>query len=141
MYDTILLPTDGSDAAENAAAHAIDIARRYDATIHTVYVVDTSMGVSLGTGEPLRSKLEQEGDAAIQRIEELVTEAGLDVTGEKRDGSPHEEILAAARESEADLVVMGTHGRTGLDRYLLGSVTERVVRSADVPVLTVSMED
>jgi nucleotide-binding universal stress UspA family protein len=141
MYDRILLPTDGSDAAENAASHAIDIARRYDASIHTVYVVDTSLGVSLNTGEPLRSKLEQEGDAAISRIEELVTEAGVDVTGEKRAGNPHEAILEAARDEDVDLIVMGTHGRTGLDRYLLGSVTERVVRQAEVPVLTVSFSE
>ena len=141
MYDRILLPTDGSDAAENAASHAIDIASRYDATIHAVYVIDTSLGVSLNTGEPLRSKLEQEGDAAISRIEELVTEAGLEFTGEKREGNPHEAILEATREWDVDLVVMGTHGRTGLDRYLLGSVTERVARLSDVPVVIVPRPD
>jgi nucleotide-binding universal stress UspA family protein len=106
-----------------------------------VYVIDTSLGVSLNTGEPLRSKLEQEGDAAISRIEERVTDAGVDVTGEKRAGNPPAAILEAARDEDVDLIVMGTHGRTGLDRYLLGSVTERVVRQAEVPVLTVSFSE
>ena len=63
------------------------------------------------------------------------------VVTETREGVPHDTILEYAEEADVDVVVMGTHGRSGLDRYLLGSVTERVVRSAEVPVLTVRMEE
>ena len=141
MYDEILVPTDGSDASELAIEHAIDMARTYDARLHALYVVDTGAYSTLDAGaEMLLDSLEEEGEAAVNRVEERADDAGVSASTEVTAGTPHRAILDYAEDHDVDLIVMGTHGRTGLDRYLLGSVTERVVRTADVPVLTVRME-
>ncbi|MDS0282701.1 universal stress protein [Haloarcula onubensis] len=168
MYESILFPTDGSDGAAAALEHAVDHARQYGATLHVLFVADTE-AVHTGmvgeehdevprsemVGEEHRqeqpSGLVNEGHegagAAVEHGEEVVGEAtdaiGDDVAVETAvvTGTPYERILDYADEHGVDLVVMGTHGRTGLDRYLLGSVTEKVVRTADVPVLTVRMTE
>jgi nucleotide-binding universal stress UspA family protein len=138
MYDDILIPTDGSDASKRAVEHAIDMARTYDARLHALYVVDTGAYSTLDVGaEMLLDALEEEGEATVKRVEEMAGDAGVSVSTEIASGTPHRTILDYAEDHDVDLIVMGTHGRTGLDRYLLGSVTERVVRTADVPVLTV----
>jgi len=142
MYDEILLPTDGSPAAASALDHAIDLARTYDARLHALYVVDASAyaGVETG-GEMLIRGLEEEGDAAVDRVRDAAEDAGVEVTTTVESGNPYRGILDYVETAGIDLVVMGTHGRSGLERFLLGSVTERVVRSADVPVLTVREPD
>lgn len=143
MYETVLFPTDGSDPSLQALDHALDIAGRYDAAVHALYVVDTTYpygdfdGSSIDP-EPLFDALREEGERTLERIEERTDDAGVSFVGEVREsGSVHRAILEYAEEQGADLIVMGTHGRRGLDRWILGSVTERVVRTADVPVLTV----
>lgn len=141
MYGEILVPTDGSEAGGLAIDHAVDIASQYDARIHALYVVDTSAYAALeGAGTAVVDTLRDQGEAAVARVVEAAEDADLESVSVVREGSPHENILAYARESGADLIVMGTHGRRGIDRYLLGSVTERVVRSSPVPVLTVRMD-
>lgn len=142
MYDEILVPTDGSEAAERAVEHAVDLASTYDARVHALYVVDASVYATLDTGaEMVMESLEEEGEAAVGAIEAAAAERGVPVVTEVTTGSAHDAILDYAADNDVDLVVMGTHGRTGFDRYLLGSVTERVVRTSDVPVLTVRMAD
>ncbi|MFB6302454.1 MAG: universal stress protein [Haloferacaceae archaeon] len=142
MYDEILVPTDGSAAAERAIEHAIDLAARYDARIHAFYVVDTSAYAALeGAGTAVIDALEEQGEEAVDAIVEAAEGAGVPFERVIRRGSPHRNILDYVDEADVDLVVMGTHGRRGIDRYLLGSVTERVVRSAPVPVLTIRMEE
>ena len=137
MYETILVPTDGSAGARAALAEAIDLAGAFDATIHSLYVVDTTAtGTDVGYAD-VTDSLERIGEQATEEAVERATEAGVDAVGDVRSGTPHRAILEYADEHGIDLVVMGTHGRTGLERYLLGSVTEKVVRLADVPVLTV----
>jgi nucleotide-binding universal stress UspA family protein len=141
MYETILLPTDGSAATERAVEHAVDLARTYDATIHALYVIDAGMYSSLEAGADIViDALEDEGRAAVESVEREAAEAGVEVETTVTSGTAHQTILDYADEVDADLIVMGTHGRTGLNRYLLGSVTERVVRTAEVPVLTVRMQ-
>jgi len=142
MYGDILVPTDGSRAAECAIDHAVDLAGTYGARIHALYVVDASAYSTLETGsEVVMDALEQEGREAIDRVEESATAAGVDVVTDIVAGTAYTTILEYAGEEGIDLIVMGTHGRQGLDRYLLGSVTERVVRSSEAPVLTVRMGD
>jgi len=142
VYDEILVPTDGSAAAERALGHAVDIAGRYDARIHALHTVDTSAYAALeGAGTAVVDALEDQGEEAVAAVVEAAEAAGRPVEHVVRQGSPHRNILDYVDEADIDLVVMGTHGRRGLDRYLLGSVTERVVRSAPVPVLTVRMEE
>ncbi|WP_411967221.1 universal stress protein [Haloferax sp. YSSS75] len=129
MFDHLLFPTDGSSGADRVLDHVVDIATTHDATLHLLYV---------SPDDPKRRP--QAGDAehflsdAVARAEG----SGLDTVDEIRHGEPYEEIVAYANDTDVDLVVMPTHGRTGLSRLVLGSTTERVVRGSTVPVLTVS---
>lgn len=143
MYRAVLLPTDGSDSSLHALDHALDIANAYDATLHALFVVDTSYpftGFDDGTidPEPLFEALREEGERTLQRVEERAERTATPFVGALREaGVVHRAILEYVDENDIDVIVMGTHGRRGLDRWLLGSVTERTVRTADVPVLTV----
>ncbi|MFC7135378.1 MULTISPECIES: universal stress protein [Salinibaculum] len=137
MYSDILIPTDGSQGAKAALQHGIEIATQWDATLHALYVVD----LRLARSGPLLQMLQEEGRQALRDNEVAGTQAGLSVVTELVEGYPHEEILEYIREHGIDMVVMGTHGRTGIDRIILGSVAERVVRRSPVPVLTVREEE
>lgn len=144
MYTDILIPTDGSDNVEPAIQYGFDIARRYDATVHALHVVDSS---------PIERKLEltaletdletlpdtwyEAGDDATKQIGTRAAEHGLDAVTEVRRGIPAREIRSYITDTGIDLVCMGTRGHTGLDRVLLGSVTTRIVRTVDIPVLSV----
>ncbi|QSW99672.1 universal stress protein [Haloterrigena alkaliphila] len=142
MYDCILVPTDGSPEVERAVDYAFDLARTHDATVRTVYVVSVANygGLPMETAmEGISGALRDEGEQAVERVEELAPD-DVDVETKVLEGAPSRVIVDQARPGECDLVVMGTHGRGGIDRLLLGSVTERVVRRADVPVLTVQVE-
>ncbi|MFB6155264.1 MAG: universal stress protein [Haloferacaceae archaeon] len=142
MYDEILVPTDGSRAAEQAIEHAVDIASQYGARIHALYVVDASAYSSLEAGsEVVMDALEEEGEEAVDHVAARAAEADVDVETTVIAGAAYRSILRYADDNDIDLIVMGTHGRQGLDRYLLGSVTERIVRTSDVPVLTIRMQD
>jgi nucleotide-binding universal stress UspA family protein len=139
MYDQILVPTDGSDGTRGAVEHAIDLSTTYDAALHTIYVVETNVGIDSSVPGTLDA-LEEAGENAIDEVIRQAEAADVDtIEGAVAQGAPHQAILEYIDEHDIDLVVMGTHGRTGLDRYLLGSVTEKVVRLSDAPVLTVRM--
>jgi len=137
LYDGILVPTDGSQGAKAALEHGIEIASKWDATLHTLYVVDAHLGRSGPLLEPLRDEKRQ----TVRDVEVAGTQAGLTVVTEIVEGNTHEEILDYVTRYGIDMVIMGTHGRTGLDRVVMGSVTERVVRRSPVPVLTVRSEE
>lgn len=143
MYETVLLPTDGSDESLQALDHALDIAATYDAVLHALYVVDISYPYGDLDGgaidlEPMFEAQREEGKRTLQQIEERAERAEASFAGAIREATTvHRAILEYADENGVDLIVMGTHGRRGFNRWLLGSVTERVVRTADVPVLTV----
>ena len=142
MYDEILVPTDGSPAAAAAIEHAVTLAERFDSTVHALYVVDATAYSTLEAGSGVVVEaLEREGEGAVDAVREAAEAAGVPVSEHVVSGTAYKSILEYADEEGVDLIVMGTHGRRGLDRYLLGSVTERVVRSADQPVLTVRMPD
>lgn len=143
MYETILFTTDGSPESLSALDHALDLAETYGGSIHALYVVDTSYPYGDFDGAaidltPVFDALREEGERALETIEERAEAVGVPVHRATREDSVvHRAIVEYADEADVDLIVMGTHGRRGLNRWLLGSVTERVVRSADVPVLTV----
>ncbi|WP_435182567.1 universal stress protein [Halobellus sp. EA9] len=138
MYDRILVPTDGSVATAGAVDHAIELATQYDATLYALYVVDTGAYASLEMGsEIVAEALGEEGQEAVDAVAERAAEAGVDAETAVANGIAHREIIDHASDHEVDLIVMGTHGRTGVGRFLLGSVAEKVVRSSDVPVMTV----
>jgi nucleotide-binding universal stress UspA family protein len=142
MYERILVPTDGSSGVTVALAEALDIAELSGGTVHALYVVDTRDYSRLPetTWVDLESGLADRGERALAAVSEQAKARGVSVETTVDRGAPHERILAHAAEHDVDLLVMGTHGRTGVHRFLLGSVTEKVVRSADVPVLTVRID-
>jgi nucleotide-binding universal stress UspA family protein len=140
MYGRILVPTDGSPGVERAVEHAIDLADVHEATLHAVYVVNTASLATLPmetSWEGVGAMLREDGEEALNRVEELAEAADVSVETHLVEGSPSREIVRFAEECEVDAIVMGTHGRGGIDRLLLGSVAERVVRAAEVPVTTV----
>ncbi|MFB6296509.1 MAG: universal stress protein [Halobacteriales archaeon] len=139
MYERILVPTDGSPGTSRVLTHALELAERVGATLHGLYVLDARNRGLEGGMDALRESLRSEGERATERVRARAEDAGVDVTAAIREGVPHEEILAYVEAEGIDAVVMGTHGRSGVDRVLLGSVTERVVRLSPVPVLTVGL--
>ena len=140
-YGDVLIPTDGSDAASIAIGHGIEIAKRAGARIHAVNIVDVgAITLTPGSSAPteLVERFEAEGGRATEAIVDRATDVGLDVTTSVHEGVPASDLLAYANEHEVDLVTMGTTGRTGLNRYLLGSTAERVIRHAEMPVLAIN---
>jgi nucleotide-binding universal stress UspA family protein len=144
MYDDILVPTDGSAGTEEALTHALDVARRRGARIHALSVVDRRIYLSADRDQQdaiLRS-LTDDAEAAVAAVHDRAADAGVETTTVVRDGVPHSEILRYADEADVDLVVIGTHGRTGRDKLVnMGSVTERVVANAGRPVLVIDIGD
>ena len=136
-YERILVPIDGSDPSETAVEHAVDIAARYDAVVDALFVVDQTYPAT-SHWDMVVEEQEETGERALDRAAEAGAAAGVTVERHIRRGKPHEEIIDAAADYGSDLTVMGTHGRTGLDRFAsTGSVTERVVRITAVPTLVV----
>ena len=141
MFDTIVIATDGSDSVRRAVDVAADIAARFEAEVHAVYVVDSGEVESTPdeVRNDLRDALGDRGQEALDQVTNTVTErdAALDVTLQRREGQPASEIAEYAAAVDADIVAMGTRGRHGENRFLIGSVAERVVRTCPVPILTV----
>ena len=136
MYDDILFPTDGSEASKATFPHAVSQARAFDARIHVLYVVDTTYaGVGAGGSKNVDS-LRAEGEAVVAEFEERLLDEAVEVVPEIAEGDPFTQIRRYGDDG-IDMIVMGTRGRSGVEKYLLGSVTEKVVRTADVPVFTV----
>ncbi len=137
MYDTILLPTDGSEATTDAAAHAFDLADRYDATLHVLSVVELSSGT--GTAGRDQTAIDRRRTERTEAAERLLEDAPptVDATVAVEFGSPANVIADYATDVAADLVVMSTRARSGAGRLIFGSVTESVIESGDVPVLAV----
>lgn len=140
MYDTILIPTDGSKHALRAAEHGLYLARKFDASVHLISVADIQAAAEPfdigGVDQDFIARLETEGENAINAVDAILDETDSIQTAVLR-GEPTEAILDYADDCDANILAMGTHGRTGLNRYIAGSVTERVVRLAEAPVLTV----
>ncbi|MFT4933117.1 MAG: nucleotide-binding universal stress UspA family protein [Natronomonas sp.] len=136
MIDSVVIATDGSESVERAVDVALDLARRFDAAVHALYVVDTEEVNSSPERlrEDLAAALEEQAEDALAEIE---GRADRDVVTAVRSGRPADEITTYAREHDVDLVATGTRGRHGENRFLLGSVAERVVRGCSQPVLTV----
>ena len=139
MIDTIVVATDGSASVQRAVAVSLDLAARFEAAVHALYVVDSSEVDSSPTAvrEQMRNALQEHGGAAIVDVQRRAAALDCDVTAVVREGRPADQISEYAREIDADLVTVGTRGRHGENRFLVGSVAERVVRSCPVPVLTV----
>ena len=143
-FDDILLPTDGSEPAEQAIDHAIAIAQQAQAHLHVVSVVNVGDLVAGPTYTLPSDVLDHVESKAIEATETVVgraNDAGVDSTTTIPTGRPSRELLTYIDANDIDLVAMGTHGHSGLERVLLGSTTERIMRHATIPVLSVSARD
>lgn len=136
MFERIAIATDGSDSVSRAVDVALDVAERFDAEVHALSIVDAGEVESSpeAVREDLREALSTQAAEALESVSER---AGERVTTAVREGRPAAEITAYARENDIDVVATGTRGRHGENRFLIGSVAERVVRTCPVPVLTV----
>ncbi len=141
MYKTILMPTDGSPCSLQAIEHGLALAQALGAKVHFLYVLENPAQAiwiapeSVPYGLELLEDLKKAGEEAIAKALDLARAKGVEATGEVKEGLPVPTIVEAA--GGFDLLVMGTHGRTGLDKLLLGSVTEGVLHRVKVPVLVV----
>jgi universal stress protein A len=143
----ILFPTDLSDAAEEAQLYACALAEQFQAELHVLSVIQDLSFVSpdpnipwvipSGSLDEVRSSLER----ALEQVPDPNWSAGRKVVRVVRSGVPVVEIIEYAKEQEVDIIVVGTHGRTGLSHVLLGSVAEKVIRKAPCPVLAVHPKD
>ncbi len=143
MYDRILVPVAG-DEAEGAVplARAADLATTYGAEVVVLSVADTAVFDPLGSrgaeaAAARERQAETTADEFAERLTHVLEGSDADARPMVGHGSPHRNIVEVADEHDCDLIVMATHGRTGIERGLLGSVTERVLRTAETPVLAV----
>ncbi|MFC4245420.1 universal stress protein [Natribaculum luteum] len=137
MFDALLFPTDGSDGAADVFEHVLDVAAAHDSTVHVLNVADTMRDSVTRIQGTVIDTLEQEGEQIVRDAAERAEQRGVSTVTDVRQGEPYGTIVDYADARDVDLVVMPTHGRQGLERLLLGSTTERVVRRSDVPVLTI----
>ena len=136
----ILIATDGSEHSLRAAEYGISIAKVVDAQILTVFVVDEVVLDQIGkiTGrEAAERELKEDGKGYVNYVLGLAEKAGVNASSLIAEGRPFERILHIAKDLNVDLIVMGTYGRRGADRILIGNVAERVIEYASCPVLVV----
>jgi len=140
----ILFPTDFSEASKEAAKYAFSLADRYEAELHVLHVIEE---ISSSLPDAVR-RVASDPENYMTQVREAADEelaaslpnniaGGKNVVRAIREGSPPLQIVEYARDNDINLIVIGTHGRTGVSHFLIGSVAERVVRHAPCPVLTV----
>jgi nucleotide-binding universal stress UspA family protein len=140
MFEKILVATDGSEHGEKAAKIAIELAKLSGGTVTAIYVADTSRTSHLPDDMLLfsiRELLLKEGNEALDFVDNQAKVAGVNFERALVEGNPGEEIINYAWKNQKDMIIMGSVGRTGLDKFLLGSVAEKVVRNSRIPVLTI----
>jgi len=138
LFEKILIATDGSKRTQNAVDMGLKIAREQNSKVYAVYVVDTVTFTSIPmdvTWENMYQLLKDEGEEAVKAIKGQA--AGVDVETRVLEGNPAVEITRFASDNDVDLIVMGTLGKSGIDRILLGSTAEKVIRIANCPVLVI----
>ena len=138
MYDTILVPTDGSDPANRAVEHALELAEKYDARVHAMYCVETHRygEPALSSAEIVLDRLEDRGAAMLDELADRAENVGVECSTNVCHGRPWEAVQAKGDELDADLIVIGFQGHGHERTARIGSVAERVVRTANRPVLT-----
>ena len=143
---SILVPIDFSTHSKNALKYAIPLAVKFSARLHLVYVVEpTIYPADLGFGQVVlpgvEDELREKGAAELEALIEKEIGGQVPATSIVRTGNPHHEILSEAKEKEVDLIVVATHGHSGVEHMLFGSTADRIVRHASCPVLTVRPQE
>jgi nucleotide-binding universal stress UspA family protein len=142
IFEKIMVATDGSESAKKAVDTAVGIAKECEKKLYAVHVISMEfLYETLPTDEELeeafQEKLMTEGKQATAYVENVGKAANVEVESVILRGIPAEEIIGFAEKNDIDLIVIGTHGLTGIKRFLLGSVAEKVVRHATNSVLVV----
>jgi len=137
-FNRILIPTDGSEYTKEAIKKGLELAKVLDAEVTALYVVDQTSFINFPMDSTIVSVytlLEKEGKDAVDYVKSEGAKLGINVNIKIEEGSPPRKIMEISKQF--DLIVMGTLGRTGVSKLLLGSVAEKVVRFAECPVLVV----
>ena len=141
---TILVPTDFSEYSDRAIKEAVDIAAQNNAKIYLLHVVDQLQQCAIDYCIPVETMMKVQSDSEKEASRKMQDEAKkitqakkIDVTFDVTSGVPFEEILKEQQERKADLIVIASHGRTGIIKSLIGSVADKVMREAKCPVLLV----
>lgn len=139
MYNHILIATDGSDHAATAASHAIDVAARYGATVHALYVIETRTAYDNAIVNPdeVQKNLREIGEEALGELETRAQSESVELVTAIEDGVPGERILAYIDAHDIDCLYIGERGHSSFKTVLLGSTTERVLHGTDIPVTIV----
>ncbi|HII92990.1 MAG TPA: universal stress protein [Methanosarcina sp.] len=149
-YQVILIATDGSKCSQHAVLHGMELAKLMGAKVYALYVLDKNAyapptletPIYLGSKwDVMEETLRQEGDNAIQYANNVAQSKGIDFEGVVIEGNPANVILEFAEQKKVNMIVMGTLGKGGLERFLLGSVTDKVVRHSKRSVLVVKEEN
>lgn len=142
MYKKILIPTDGSKHALKAAKHSLWLSDKSQGELIALHVVETSSFSNIRARDlkyEMKNMLKDEGDRAIHEIVNMsqTNNLAVKIIPRVEEGSAADKILDVADEESVDLIVIGTSGKHGIDRFLIGSVAEKVVRNSNKPVLVV----
>ena len=139
MYRHILIPTDGSKLAEHGVKHGLALAKSLGAKVSVIFVVEPFSEMTGRLLEAVARYAElrkEQATGALDRAANAAKEAGVSCeTIQMENGQPHQAIIAAAEDKGCDLIVMSSHGRSGLSILLIGSVTNKVLTQAKIPVL------
>jgi nucleotide-binding universal stress UspA family protein len=139
MYENVLIATDGSEHASEAATHAIDVAARYGATLHALYVIETRTAYDNAIVNPdeVRENFREIGEEALDEITARARAEGVELISSIEEGIPGEQILAYIEARDIDCVYIGERGHSAFKTVLLGSTAERVLHGTDIPVTIV----
>jgi nucleotide-binding universal stress UspA family protein len=144
MYNRVMLPLDGSSLAEGALPHAVAQAKRFQAELVLLRVL-IPLTEALGRAPPGIDRAEawtrEMARDYLERVADRIRKEGVSVRVDVIEGRPHHEIVEYAQSNQIDLIVISARGRSGISRWLMGSVADRVIRGADVPVLLVRGEE
>ena len=138
---TVLIPTDGSDRSNAAARRGLDLATALDCTVHVLSVADSSIATGAGySGDSpsIRQRLREKATERATALRDEAIQRGIETTAVAREGIPANEIVTYATDEEIDAIVIGTAGRGGVARAVMGGVADKVVRTASVPVITIT---
>lgn len=140
LYKNIVIATDGSENSGKAISCGIKIAKLSGATVYAIHVVDTPSAVSeiwTAGKDLIHEMMIRDGKKILSETRKIIEDSGVEVKDVLLNGHPGEEIIRFAENNNMDLIVMGTLGATGLEKFLMGSVAEKVVRFSKIPVMVV----
>jgi len=140
LYRNIVIATDGSENTRRAISYGIELAKLSGATVHALHVVNTPSTISenwTAGKEEIYKIMRGDGEKVVSKLKEIGEDSGVEVREVLLDGYPSDEIINFAENNNVDLIVMGTLGKTGLEKILMGSVAEKVVRGSKVPVMVI----